>query len=257
MSFTSTQLTQLLVAPDAANELRAAWSDITAAVPALGDLAMPLPPGAPAGLHKDTVEHTIVVVAQTPSRLRVRLLALFHDVGKPATRVIDGRDVTFINHEVVGGRMTYPALRVLGYEEELSREVASLVALSGATKGSLGWSDSAVRRLRARAGHLLDDLLDFADADVTSRHQWRRNAVHNEIETLRRRLVELAVTDQSAKWRPVVSGDDIMQRYGLRPGREVGQLLKALIDASRDDVPWTSSQAWELLDQRATPISER
>ena len=85
--------------------------------------------------HKDVLSHTISVTSQSPARLRVRLAALFHDVGKPRTRSYEHGGVTFRHHEAVGSRMTRKRMPKLGFDEELTREVARLVFLSGRFKG--------------------------------------------------------------------------------------------------------------------------
>jgi poly(A) polymerase len=180
------------------------------------------------GLHKDNVDHTIKVTAKTPPRLQARLLGLFHDVGKPPTRIITSDGVTFHGHEAKGASITSRVLERLGFSPEASARVSRLVKISGSTKGSLTWSDSAVRRFVVEAGDLLDDLLDFANVDVTSRHEANHEKVRDEVATLRRRIVEVSSADEAAKWRPVLSGDDIMARYSLSPGKEVGQLLREL-----------------------------
>lgn len=248
MTIDATTLSSLLLAPRPDLELRAAWDDLAAVLPEVGALDM-----APTSVqHKDNVAHTIQVVAQCPARLRVRLTALLHDVGKPATRHVEAGIVTFYHHEAVGARLVVPALTRLGYGADLSDEVAQLVRLSGATKGSLGWSDAAVRRFAREAGPLLGDLLDFAAADVTSRHAHKRQAVADEVAQLRRRIAAVARADAAASWRPVVDGGAIMARYGLTPGPRVGELLAALGSAQRaaeaNAQEFDAAAAWRVLD---------
>jgi poly(A) polymerase len=242
-------LADLLMSDDVASELFAAWDDIARDIPELGALAMPPLAGAQ---HKDNVAHTIAVTAKTPARLRVRLLALFHDVGKPPTRVQADSKVTFHNHEAVGGRMALKVMKRLGFNEDLTAQVSKLVAISGSTKGADGWTDSAVRRLLVDAGELLEDLLDFANVDVTSKHEYRHAAVRAETAQLRQRIDEVQREAVANAWRPIISGDDIMTHYGLRPGRKVGQLLRRVADAQRaaefSNEPFTESSAWTLLD---------
>ena len=97
--------------------------------------------------HKDVLAHTVAVTANTRPELRLRLAALFHDVGKPRTRRIDDGGVTFRHHEAVGARMTRKRLTTLDFDEDIIEDVTELVRMSGRFKGySDGWSDSAVRR---------------------------------------------------------------------------------------------------------------
>jgi poly(A) polymerase len=253
MTIDSQILDEVLMASDVEARLRASWDQIALDVPELGALAMAGDSRDGKKLHKDNVEHTILVTAKSAARQRVRLAALFHDVGKPPTRVIhDDGTVTFHGHEALGGKITEEVLERLGYDEQLAREVASIVRLSGATKGSVEWTDSSVRRFANEAGDLLEDLLDFANVDVTSRHEYKHEEVRDEITTLRARIIAVRESDEAAKWRPVLSGDDIMARYGLTPGREVGMLLKTLSARQReieaDAKTMSEEAAWELLD---------
>ena len=246
----ATILTSLLMGPRVDLELEAAWSDVAHAVPELAALDMDQ---GGARLHKDNVAHTIAVTAKTPPRLRVRLLALFHDVGKPATRCIEGGLVTFYGHEAAGEALTVTALTRLGYDDTLVYDVATLVKMSGDTKGSSKWTDSAVRRFIATAGDLLDDLLDFAKVDVTSKHRYKHDEVEREVAQLRTRIDEVRARDLAAAWRPVVSGDAIMARFALTPSRHVGDLLRLVVDAQRaveaTGQEYSVEQALALLDR--------
>ena len=122
--------------------------------------------------HKDVLAHTVAVTSKTRPDLRVRLAALFHDVGKPRTRRIDEDGVTFRHHEAVGARMTKKRLTTLEFEEDLVADVSELVRMSGRFKGySEGWSDSAVRRYAREAGPLLGDLNHLIRCDCTTRNQ--------------------------------------------------------------------------------------
>jgi poly(A) polymerase len=245
---TAEVLTELLMAPDVASQLRAGWGDLALAVPELGALAME----DPDGLHKDNVEHTILVVSKTPARLRVRLTALFHDVGKPETRVIaQNGEVSFHGHEAYGERVTPKILMRLGYDEDLSAQVGKLVGLSGNTKGSEIWTNAAVRRFVLEAGDLLEDLLDFINEDVTSKHEYNHQRVRDEVSNLRTRIAIVQAEAQAAKWRPVISGSDIMERLSLAPSPVIGRLLKRVSEAQRaaeaEGRVFTTDDAWDVL----------
>ena len=109
--------------------------------------------------HKDVLAHTIAVTAKTRPDLKVRLAALFHDIGKPATRSFEHGGVTFRHHEAVGAKIARRRLRELEFDKQMVKDVAELVRLSGRFKGyGDGWSDAAVRRYAREAGHLLGDL---------------------------------------------------------------------------------------------------
>ncbi|MDG2112117.1 MAG: HDIG domain-containing protein, partial [Actinomycetota bacterium] len=167
------QLTEVLVVDDPRDGLWAlvesGWADQY--LPELPALRLEQDP---IHRHKDVLSHTISVTAQSPPRLRVRLAALFHDVGKPRTRSYEHGGVTFRHHEAVGARMTRKRMPKLGYDEQLTADVGQLVFLSGRFKGYAdGWSDTAVRRYARDGGPLLGDLNDLVRSDCTSRNPRR------------------------------------------------------------------------------------
>jgi poly(A) polymerase len=125
--------------------------------------------------HKDVLAHTIAVVAKTSPRLIVRLAALLHDIGKPKTRSIGPRGVSFHHHEVVGARMARDRLRALRFSNEVVADVQRLVFLHLRFHGYRDdvWSDAAVRRYARDAGPLLEDLNELTRCDCTTRNERR------------------------------------------------------------------------------------
>ena len=103
--------------------------------------------------HKDVLAHTIAVMAKTEPDRIVRLAALFHDVGKPKTRAIGPKGVSFHHHEVVGARMTRDRMQALRYSNDDIEDVTKLVRLHLRFHTyQMGWTDSAVRRFVRDAG---------------------------------------------------------------------------------------------------------
>ncbi len=184
--------------------------------------------------HKDVLSHTVAVTAKSPARLRVRLAALFHDVGKPATRRFGPEGVTFRHHEVVGSKLTRKRLEALAYEQEMVDDVTELVRLSGRFKGYTdGWSDSAVRRYARDAGHLLGDLNALVRSDCTTRNRTKVAALHRAIDEMEERIKALAEADRRAAERPLLDGDEIMDHLDLQPGRAVGEAVAFLLAEKR------------------------
>lgn len=193
-------------------------------------------PQHPVYRHKEVLAHTIVVTSQAPPRLRVRLGALFHDIGKPNTRKFEGGDVTFTHHEAVGSHITAARMEKLGYPAELTEEVARLVFLSGRFKGYAdGWSDAAVRRYARDAGELLGDLNDLVRADITTRNQQKVWALHLAVDELEERVARLAREAAAAAERPELDGDAVMEHLGVGPGPAVGAALKFLLELKRTE----------------------
>ena len=184
--------------------------------------------------HKDVLTHTIAVVAKTPPDLRVRLAALFHDIGKPLTRAYVDGQVTFHHHEAVGAKMTRRRLRTMGYDEELVRDVTELVRLSGRFKGyAEGWSDSAVRRYARDAGHLLGDLNELVRCDCTTRNRAKAERLQEQVDDLEQRMADLAAEDRRKAERPAIDGTRVMVLLGIGPGPVVGEAVRYLLELKR------------------------
>lgn len=207
-------------------------------------------PQHPVYRHKEVLAHTIVVTAQAPPRLRVRLAALFHDIGKPNTRKFEHGDVTFTHHEAVGSHITAGRMEKLGYPAQLTEQVARLVFLSGRFKGYAdGWSDTAVRRYARDAGELLGDLNDLVRADITTRNQRKVWELHLAVDELEERVAQLAREAAVAAERPELDGDAVMAHLGIGPGPAVGAALKFLLEIKRSEGELGVDEAKRRLDE--------
>ena len=200
--------------------------------------------------HKDVLAHTVAVTAKTRADLRLRLAALFHDIGKPATRSYEGDKVSFHQHEAVGAKITRRRLRALEYPEDVVADVTELVRLSGRFKGfSGGWSDAAVRRYARDAGHLLGHLNELVRCDCTTRNRARAEELQHHVDELEERIRQLAEAERRAAERPLLDGHAVMQRLGLGEGPEVGEALKFLLGLRREHPDLTAAETERRLDQ--------
>jgi poly(A) polymerase len=199
--------------------------------------------------HKDVYQHTLTVVEQAIDLeeaavaagdnvqhpdLVLRLAALLHDVGKPATRRFEpGGGVSFHHHEVVGAKLARARLKALRYPKHVVEAVGSLVFLHLRFHGYGGgaWTDSAVRRYVTDAGELLPRLHKLVRADCTTRNPRRRMQLQAAYDDLEARIATLAAAEDLARVRPDLDGNAIMELLGVRPGPVVGrawQYLKEL-----------------------------
>ncbi len=186
--------------------------------------------------HKDVLAHTIAVVEKTRPELVVRLAALFHDVGKPATRSFARRTVTFHHHDVVGARMTRERMRALRYPTDLVRHVSELVELHLRFHTyRLGWTDSAVRRYVRDAGPLLDELIELTRCDCTTRNPKKAQALAQRMDQLVERIAELRVEEELNAIRPELDGRFVMDHLAIPPGRDVGEALAFLLAIRLDE----------------------
>ncbi len=199
--------------------------------------------------HKDVLTHTIAVVAKSRRDLRVRLAALFHDVGKPKTRSIGGTGVSFHHHEVVGARMTRDRMKALRFSNEMIDDVTRLVYLHLRFHTyQMGWSDAAVRRFVRDAGPLLSELIALTRADCTTRNRRRAEALDRRIDDLELRIERLRESEELASIRPDLDGQQVMAHLGIAPGREVGQALEHLLELRLERGPLEEAEAYAELD---------
>jgi poly(A) polymerase len=202
----------------------------------------------PLHTHKDVLAHTIAVVRNTRPERRVRLAALFHDVGKPKTRSFAGGAVSFHHHEVVGARMTEERLRALRYPNDVVEDVTKLVYLHLRIHTyAMGWTDKAVRRYVRDAGPLLDDLNHLQRCDCTTRNQNRARALSRRMDELEARIAELREQEELDAIRPPLDGRQVMDFLGIPPGPLVGDALDYLLEARLDEGPIDEADAYERL----------
>jgi poly(A) polymerase len=218
--------------------------------------------------HKDVYEHTLTVlrnaIVQEPDGpdFILRMAALMHDSGKPATRALgpDGR-VTFHHHEVVGARLTRTRMRALKYPKDVVSDVAELVSLHlrfyGYGRGE--WTDSAVRRYVTDAGELLHRLHRLTRSDVTTMNRRKAARLAADYDALETRIAELQQEEDLARVRPDLDGNAIMELLGVSPGPVVGQAWRYLKDLrlERGPLPREEAETELLRWARAEGIAER
>ncbi|WP_305788464.1 CCA tRNA nucleotidyltransferase [Symbioplanes lichenis] len=203
--------------------------------------------------HKDVYEHTLIVV-QNAVRLEagagpdlvLRMAALMHDVGKPATKAVgrDGR-VSFHHHEVVGARMTKQRMKAMRYPKDVTTEVVQLVHLHlrfyGYGRGE--WTDSAVRRYVTDAGPLLPRLHKLTRSDCTTRNKRKAANLSADYDALEERIARIEAEEDLARVRPDLDGNAIMELLGVPPGPIVGQAWRHLKELRLDRGPLDRDEA--------------
>jgi len=187
--------------------------------------------------HKDVFDHTIKVidnVARVSDDLRLRLVALFHDIAKPATKQYNSKlGWTFHGHEDLGARMLPDIFKRLKLPNDVLKYVEKLVRLHlrPIHLAEEEVTDSAIRRLLFEAGPEADDLLRFCRADITSANPGRVQQHLHNFDRVVERMKEVEEKDRLREFQPPVKGDEIMKALNLQPGPLVGKLKKALEEA--------------------------
>jgi len=174
------------------------------------------------GYHThDVFGHTLLTVQATPADLLLRVAALFHDVGKPATAKGDG---TFIGHEEDGAGIARAALERLRFGQKEIEVVVALVRLHlRPVFYKSEWTDGAVRRLAKDAGALLDRLMALARADIAA----SAYPEPQKLDELQARLDRVR-SERPSRLDPLISGEEIMAIRGTGPGPEVGRIKRRL-----------------------------
>ncbi len=255
--------TLLQDAPRAAMELFVATGLADVVLPELSALRMEIDEHHQ---HKDVYSHSLTVLDQAIALekegvragedgagspdLVLRLAALLHDIGKPATRRHEPKGrVSFHHHEVVGAKLVRKRLMALKYPKDVVEAVSRLTFLHlrfhGYGRGE--WTDSAVRRYVTDAGDLLPRLHKLVRSDCTTRNRRRATALAETYDSLEARIAELSAAEDLARVRPDLDGNAIMELLGLPPGPEVGRAWRFLKELRLERGPLDPAEAEEAL----------
>ncbi len=243
------ELSKLLVVPDPSAGL---WFLVDTGI---ADVVLPELPALrveqdPIHRHKDVLAHTVAVVAKTSPDLVVRMAALLHDIGKPKTRSIGAKGVSFHHHEVVGARMARDRLRALRFPNDQVEAISQLVYLHLRFHGydDEAWTDAAVRRYVRDAGPLLEELNELTRCDCTTRDERKARRLAARMDALEARIAELREREALEAIRPDLDGKAVMEHLGIGPGPQVGEALAMLREARLEEGPLSEQEALARLD---------
>jgi putative nucleotidyltransferase with HDIG domain len=213
--------------------------------------------------HKNLFIHSLQVldnISIVSEDLWLRFAGLVHDIGKPKTRQFSKEDGwSFHGHEEIGARMIPPIFKKMRLPFDKIEYIKKLIKLHLRPIALIDEdvTDSAVRRLLFEAGNDIDDLMTLCRADITSKNLEKVERFRKNYEYLEKRIQVVEEKDRIRNFQPPVKGDEIMQLFGLTPGKIVGILKDSLTDAILDGlISNNREEAINFLHQKYGNINE-
>lgn len=182
--------------------------------------------------HKNNFYHTMGVLKNVcdseNNTFEMKVVALFHDIGKPATKKwIDG-DWAFHGHEELSSKIWMKIIKRWNITDKKFIDYTyRMIKFHGRTKMPRTITDSAVRRFTKEIGiDIINDLMDFCKCDITTKFPDKRERFQSALDVIREKCFSVAREDKNAEWRSPLTGEIIMKTLNIKPSRLIGDIKK-------------------------------
>lgn len=199
--------------------------------------------------HKNNFYHTLGVldnvVKYDKDNLKMKIVALLHDIGKIVVRTKKNDNWIFHDHENIGSKMVFNILKRFNITNKKTIDyVYRMVKYHGRVKMHRDVTESAIRRLDTEVGHdIILELIEFCKCDLTTKNDFNRNRIVSGLDAIKNRILDIRKKDEESKWRSPITGLIIMDILCLTSGGRIVGDIKKVTDEKIKNGEWSEDDA--------------